>query len=237
VPALAPSSPHNIIPLPLESAREAQLLALRELLAGKYPEEAPHRSGFLETGVEAVDRIEGGLRLGALTEISGSAAGNSLLLQTLLERLRRQQRLGALIDCGAFFDPDSFHPASLPRLLWVQCATPAVAAKAADLLLRDGNLSLLLLDLQDARPRELRRVPASTWHRFQRLVEPSNTALVVFTRQPIVESAAVRIATTWPRNFAALTARRSQLLAALETRVFPRRRLALPTVFAEQRIA
>jgi hypothetical protein len=183
-----------------------------------------------------IDQIEGGLRLGALTEISGSPAGNSLLFHAMLGLLRRQKRLGALIDCGSFFDPDSFHRASLRRLLWVQCTTPAIAVKAADLLLRDSNLCLLLLDLQDARPRELRRVPASTWHRFQRLVEPSNTALLVFTRQPMIESAAVRIAAEWIWDFATLTTRRGQLLGTMEARVFPRRHLA-PPVFAEQRIA
>jgi hypothetical protein len=235
MPIPLPSQPPNVIPLPAE--RGTRLIELRKLLAGKYPEEAPRRPGILETGVAAVDSLEGGLRLGALTEISGSSAGNSLLLQAMLTLLRRQKRLGALIDCGSFFDPDSFHPASLARLLWVQCATPAVAVKAADLLLRDSNLSLLLLDLQGAPARELRRVPASTWHRFQRLVEPSNTALVVFTLQPIVESAAVRVTADWPRNFAALTARRTQLLSALAARLFPRRRLTPPVLAEEKRIA
>jgi hypothetical protein len=229
---LPPQCP-NIIPLPLE--RETRLMALRELLAGKYPEEAPRRQGFLETGLAAVDQLEGGLRLGSLTEISGPLAGNSLLLQAMLTLLRRQKRFGALIDCGSFFDPDSFHPASLQRLLWVQCATPAVAVKAADLLVRDGNLGLLLLDLQGANGRELQRVPASTWHRFQRLVEPSNTALVIFTRQPIVESAAVRITADWSWNFGLLSARRTQLLAALAARVFPRRRAALMLPTLEQK--
>ena len=218
------------------SERQARLIELRQLLAGKYPQEAPRRPGILQTGLAAVDQLEGGLRLGALTEISGSPAGNSLLLHALLALLRRQQRLGALIDCGSFFDPDSFPPASLRRLLWVQCTTPAIAVKAADLLLRDSNLCLLLLDLQDASPRELRRVPASTWHRFQRLVEPSNTALLVFTRQPIIESAAVRIAAEWTWNFSTLTKRRQQLLDTLPARIFPRRH-STPPIFAEQRIA
>ena len=232
---LLPRQSPGIIPLPVD--RGARLIELRKLLAGKYPEETPRRAGILETGLPTVDQLEGGLRLGALTEISGSPAGNSLLLQSMMTLLRRKRHLGALIDCGSFFDPDSFHPASLPRLLWVQCPTPAIAVKAADLLLRDSNLGLLLLDLQGAKPRELRRIPASTWHRFQRLVEPSNSALVVFTRQPIVESAAVRIAAGWSWNFAALTARRTQLLAALLARVFPRRCHLTPPVFAEQRIA
>jgi hypothetical protein len=225
----------NLIPLASE-CRETRLIELRKLLADKYPGEAPRRAGLLPTGWPPLDQPEGGLRLGALTEVSGSPAGNSLILQCLLTLLRQQKRLGALIDCGSFFDPDSFHPVSLQRLLWVQCTTPGVAVKAADLLLRDSNLGLLLVDLQGANPRELRRIPASTWHRFQRLVEPSNTALLVFTRQPIVESAAVRITAQWSGNFASLTAHRTELLATLAARIFPRRHLS-PPIFAKQRIA
>jgi len=42
--------------------------------------------------------------------------------------------------------------------------------KATDLLLHDGNLPLVLLDLQFLPSRALRKIPPSTWHRFGRLV-------------------------------------------------------------------
>ena len=50
--------------------------------------------------------------------------------------------------------------------------------KVADLLLRDGNLPLILLDLQPVPIREVRRIPASALPRFQRLIEPTGTGFV-----------------------------------------------------------
>jgi hypothetical protein len=34
-------------------------------------------------------------------------------------------------------------------------------------------------------------IPASTWHRFQRVLEPTATVLAVLTSQPLVEGASV----------------------------------------------
>src|SRR5579871_2224308 len=101
--ATLPRQPPEILPLPV--GRGERVIELRRLLTEKYPEEALRRAGFLETGLAVIDQVEGGLRLGALTEISGSPAGNSLLLQSMMTLLRRQRYLGALIDCGGFFDP------------------------------------------------------------------------------------------------------------------------------------
>ena len=142
--------------------------------------------------------------------------------------LSKEKRLGALVDCGRFFDPGSFRPAILKRLLWVRCGLPAQGVKAADLLLRDGNLSLLIVDLQGAELRGGLRVPASTWHRFQRVVEQGNMALAVFTPRPLVEAASVRITVDWRWDFEAIADRRTQLLARLSARVSSRRNIATP---------
>ena len=62
------------------------------------------------------------------------------------------------------------------------------AVKAADLLLRDGNFPLVILDLVLNAAEELRKIPQTTWYRLQRLVEPVPTALLVLTRDRIVSS-------------------------------------------------
>lgn len=105
----------------------------------------------------------------------------------------------------------------------MQCADAAQAVKATDLLLRDGNLAVVLLDFQASPAAELRRIPANTWHRFQRLTEESSMALVVLTRQPMVEAAQVRIASAGNWTLAAQRQARSELLAALPAQVFLRR--------------
>jgi hypothetical protein len=99
--------------------------------------------------------------------------------------------------------------------------------KAVDLLLRDGNLSLVLLDLQAAPVREIRRIHASAWHRLQRLVEQTTSALVVLTPQPMVEGARVRIALNAQWTLAAQRRWRQDLMAEMAARVFPRHGAAL----------
>jgi hypothetical protein len=145
----------------------------------------------------------------------------------ILAAVERERCFAALVDVGRTFDPQGTNPALLRRLLWVCCANPMQAVKAADLLLRDGNLPLIVLDLQSVAPRELRRIPASTWHRFQRLVEQTSTALVALTSQPMIESASVRIAVRQRWTLAAMRERRRELLTRVEAQVFARRQLAV----------
>ena len=75
------------------------------------------------------------------------------------------------------------------HLLWVRCRTAAEALQAADLLLRDGNFPLVILDLALNPVRELQKTPASNWYRLQRLVEPAPTAFLVFTPRSMISSA------------------------------------------------
>jgi hypothetical protein len=209
-----------------DAERAARVIVLRELLAQKFPVCELKPSGILPTGLASFDRAEGGLRRGALTELAGSLSAGGLFLEAMLAVLRRERCFGALIDGGRSFDPQGCPPAALRRLLWVCCAQAEQAVKATDLLLRDGNLPLLLLDLQPLPLRNLRRIPASTWHRFQRLIEPTGTVLVVLTPQPIVEGAAVRIAirNRWPLS--SLRRRRAALLAEIQAQIFARRNFA-----------
>jgi hypothetical protein len=204
------------------SASPDRLQALRALLAEKFPTAERQPAGVLPTGLAVFDAPEGGLRRGSLTEVSGSTGAGALFLEVALAMLVREKCFGALVDGGGTFDPQGCRASALRRLLWVQCADAAQSVKAADLLLRDGNLALVLLDVQMLPLRALSRIPASTWHRLQRVVEPSGTACVVLTPQPMIEGARVRIALPqrWP--LAALRQRRRALLAALEARVFVR---------------
>lgn len=209
-----------------DSDRAARIVVLRELLAEKFPVCDLKPAGLLPTGLTAFDIAEGGLRRGALTELAGSLSAGGLFVEAMLAVLRREKCFGALIDGGRSFDPQGCHPSALQRLLWVLCGDAEQAVKATDLLLRDGNLPLLMLDLQKLPARSLRRIPASTWHRFQRLLEPTGTALVVLTPQPIVEGATVRMAirNRWPLSV--MRERRNALLARIEAQVFARRNFA-----------
>jgi len=81
----------------------------------------------------------------------------------------------------------------LQHLLWVRCGKASEAIKAADLLLRDGNFPLVIVDLVLNAPEELRKIPQTNWYRLQRLVEVVPTACLVLTRYEMVSSAQVNL--------------------------------------------
>jgi hypothetical protein len=99
----------------------------------------------------------------------------------------------ALIDGRDSFDPATLPPEALRHLLWVRCQEAGQAFKAADLLLRDGNFPLVLLDLVLNPPNELRHIPTTSWYRLQRLTETSSIALLVMSRHSVVASAQVKL--------------------------------------------
>jgi hypothetical protein len=78
-------------------------------------------------------------------------------------------------------------------LLWVRCRKAFDAVKAADLLLRDGNFPLVIVDLVLNTIEELRKIPQTSWYRLQRLVETAPTACLVINRQSLVSSAQLKI--------------------------------------------
>lgn len=197
--------------------------ALRAMLAEKFPAQERKRAGVLRTGIAAFDENEGGLRRGAVTEVGGAVAGSSLLMHALLHALARERCFAALADAGSFFDPQPLPSALLARLLWVRCADATQAVKSADLLMRDGNLSLVVLDLLGCPAAQLRRIHAGVWHRLQRLAEGSSLALLVFTPQPMVESAQVRADLSARWRLDAQRCRRGELTAGLRARMFVRR--------------
>jgi hypothetical protein len=194
------------------------------MLADKFPATAQKPGGILHTGLAGLDAAEGGLRRAALTEFSGTSGAGALFLQAMLGAICRESCFAALVDAARTFEPDACPRSSLARLLVVLCADAMQAVKSADLLLRDGNLSLVLLDLQATPPAHLRRIPANTWHRFQRLAEQTTAAVVVLTPQPMVEAAHVRIASDSKWTLAAQRRWRHELIAGTSWRVFPRMR-------------
>jgi hypothetical protein len=101
----------------------------------------------------------------------------------------------ALIDGCDSFDPASggLGKACLHYLLWVRCTKALDAIKATDLLLRDGNFPLVIVDLVLNPPADLSKIPQTSWYRLQRLVESAPTACLVMTRQGMISSAQLKI--------------------------------------------
>ena len=100
----------------------------------------------------------------------------------------------------------------------------ARALQAADLLARDANLAVVVLDLRLASAAELRRTPGPLWYRLQRAVEPADLALVIETPFAVVPCARVRLELTVSHDATALGRARAELAARLSP-VLQRHRL------------
>jgi hypothetical protein len=209
-------------------AAPEKIANLRELLAKRFPTATRPLGRTLATGITAIDDASGGLPLSAVTEFvcAAPSCGGHLLIGQLLAVTRATRARAALVDSGDSFDPSSFPADLLPHLIWVRCAATTIALSAADLLTRDANLGLVILDLRRAPLADLRRIPGPQWYRLQRAVEPTDLALVVLTPRASVPSAQLRFVLERPHPFAAVDTERPALLAQL-TPALQRHRLAV----------
>ena len=177
-------------------AARGKVVDLRNLLAERFPHAPPSLSTRLVTGLRFLDQtIGGGLPKGAITELVSPqiSAGSASLISALLLAAQRDHYFVALIDGRNSFDPQPIGNACLRHLLWVRCSTALETIKAADLLLRDGNFPLVIVDLVLNAADELRKIPQTSWYRLQRLVEPTSTAFLVLSRQSMVGSAQLKL--------------------------------------------
>ena len=134
---------------------------------------------------------------GGITEIipAHPAAGLSLFVASLLEHEAADSTIPelALIDGRDTFDPGSFSSNECSRLLWIRCKTPEQSVKAADLILRDGNLPRVLIDLLAFPMGELRKIPSSAWHRLKQLIETNDSSVITFCPQALVPCTLLRL--------------------------------------------
>jgi hypothetical protein len=177
-------------------AAHRKVIDLRQLLAERFPQTFAPSADRLATGLDPIDQtIRGGLPKNAITELSSPnmSAGSALLIHALLRTASRAGYFLALVDGRDSFDPQPVGNAPLRNLLWLRCRNTFEAVQAADLLLRDGNFPLVVLDLILNAPEELRKIPQTNWYRLQRLVEAAPVAFLVLTRASIISSAQLKL--------------------------------------------
>jgi hypothetical protein len=173
-----------------------KIIDLRKLLAERFPHATTTAATRLVTGLSFLDQsIGGGLPKGAITELISprKSAGSASLIHAFIHGAYRDKYFVVLIDGRDSFDPCTLANSVLRQLLWVRCTQALEAVKAADLLLRDGNFPLVIVDLILNLPEELRKIPQTTWYRLQRLVESVSTACLVLTRYEMVSSAQLKL--------------------------------------------
>jgi hypothetical protein len=177
-------------------AASAKIIDLRNLLAERFLHPSSTTASALSTGLPCLEKpIRGGLPRGAITELisPGTSAGSASLIHALIHSAYRDNYFLALIDGCDSFDGCGLDNGWLRHLLWVRCSKASEAVKAADLLLRDGNFPVVIVDLVLNAPEELRKIPQTNWYRLQRLVEVLPTACLVLTRYEMVGSAQLKL--------------------------------------------
>jgi len=174
---------------------------------------------MVSSGIREIDALTGGLPRGCLTEICGGASSGrtSMLLATLAAATQRQEAC-ALVDVSDALDPASAASAGVQfeRALWVRCgatqktsprrhrgtekkfgreqkekgASVEQALRVTDLLLQSGGFGLVIIDLGDVPIKIARRIPLTSWFRFQRAVERTPTVLFVISQALCTQSCA-----------------------------------------------
>ena len=188
-----------------QKKKRKAILDLRKILSEKFTAAttstassiAPSGRGggeIFRTGVDCLDAV--GLRRGHLYEVIGESAssGTGWLIDQLLFQLERGAVRPVLIDGRDSFDPPSMTgDTGMDRhFLWVRCFHADEAVQAADWLLRDGNLPLVILDLQMNPLEEMRKIRSGSWYRLRTLAEEADTILLVFTVEKLLPCAELR---------------------------------------------
>jgi hypothetical protein len=189
---------------------------------------ARHLPKFASLSVPAFHSVlERGMPRGILAEICGRrSSGRTAGCLHVLAQATCRGEICAIVDLY-----DSFHPASaqaagvvLERLVWVRCqANGEHAMRAADLLLHAGGFGVVLLDLCEAPPRILNRIPVSYWHRFRRAVEHTPTILLLCAESTQANSCAAISLRFQPRRSRWSGQSRFLLLRGIESSIISER--------------
>jgi hypothetical protein len=172
---------------------------------------------MVPSGVREIDTLTGGLPRGCLTEICGPASsGRTSVLLAALAAATQRQEVCALVDISDAFNPHSAAAAGVnfEKMLWVRCGeikqkadSPQrhrdtekkngkiekpveQALRVTDLLLQSGGFGLVIIDLGDTPLKMARRIPLTSWFRFQRAVEHTATVLFVVSQVPSAQTCA-----------------------------------------------
>jgi hypothetical protein len=175
---------------------------------------------MVSSGVREIDTLTGGLPRGCLTEVCGPASsGRTSVLLAALAAATRRQEVCALVDISDAFNPQSAAAAGVnfEKLLWVRCGGTKQKAgspqrpreteknrdarrqiekpveqalQVIDLLLQSGGFGLVIIDLGDTPLKMARRIPLTSWFRFQRAVEHTATVLFVVSQVPCARTCA-----------------------------------------------
>ena len=198
-----------------------KIIQLRKFLAERFPQQKVTHL-LAPTGWSPLDALlGGGLPKGSITQliIPHISAGGAIVLHEIIEAMHQHSQCVALIDGKNSFEPSTDYP----LLLWIRCQNVPQALKATVLVLRDSNLPLSILDFKQNSETELRKIPGTTWYRFQRIAEENKSTLLTITRHPLVSSAQISILLTHQLRIDDLTSFRPEIINLFSLEIVRRR--------------
>ena len=198
-------------------AAPTTVAALRSLLAARFPERIRRAGGVVATGVRSVDdALGGGLAASRLTELVSAApgSGGQTVIAQLLRTTRAARQRVCLIDGGDGFVPAELPTDALRHLVWVRGRSATDTLAVADILVRDGNYAVVLIDLRGLPERALLKIPTTTWHRLRHATESGPVAVLVQSAFPLVPAVPWRLVLHAPMGLAARRTARAVLADA-----------------------
>ena len=145
------------------------------------------------TGLPDIDEpLGGGLRRGQVSEIVGPrSAGRSSVLCRVFAAATARGEVVALVDTSDRFDPATAEAngVDLSHVLWIrERGDAARALKALNLVVQAGGFGVAAFDLADVHAMAIRQFPYTTWMRIARVIEGSQTAVVLLGADRIARS-------------------------------------------------
>lgn len=195
------------------------LTTLRQQLREKFPQAHGLRADPVNAQPDSQLFEKESFPAGAISEVvaAGPGSGLMLLVAGLLGEpetpLPRPEMV--LIDGGDGFDPSSFSDPACSKLVWVRCTSAITMLKAVDLIVRDGNIPFVLLDVTGLPRRDLSALPASSWWRLKLSAERGSCRLVVLSTFPLVPCAGLRLTLSGGLSLSDFDRPRGELLRQL----------------------
>lgn len=196
--------------------------SLRSLIATRFPASVRAAAGMLCTEIGPLDdALGGGLPTGRITEIVSEVpgTGGQTIIAQLLAATRKSRQRIALVDGADGFSPDAVPVDHLRHLVWVRGRNVSDILGAADIVVRDGNFSIVVIDTRGLSERSLLKIPTSTWHRLRHACEGGSVATVVFSTTGLVPAVPWRIRLSRTVPLSARRTPRAELANGVEIEV------------------
>ncbi len=144
----------------------------------------------LRTGMLEFDRIlGGGLPRGTIATLEGAPSSGRLAIAARLLAVATSAGLGAVVGTPTFPPALSAAGVRLERLLIVSTSEPVGAARAADILLRSGAFSVVVIPALPSG----RGTGSATWTRLASLAHRANAVLIAVGFRSIERTAVLRL--------------------------------------------